>query len=69
MCALYAAGFEAESSAVDSDPGMGTLRSRLLALRGPAAEALGCYRRLDGNGDHLIAAGDSTMFEEGNLQP
>ncbi|HKX79406.1 MAG TPA: RNA-binding S4 domain-containing protein [Novosphingobium sp.] len=41
----------------------------LPARRGPAAEALGCYRRLDGNGDHLIAAGDSTMFEEGNLQP
>ncbi|HEY1865426.1 MAG TPA: hypothetical protein VGG55_00045, partial [Candidatus Acidoferrales bacterium] len=56
MCALYAAGFEAASSALDSDPGFNTLRSQLLGLRGPAAEALRSYYR-----EHVLADPGATM--------
>jgi hypothetical protein len=56
MCALYAAGFEAQSSALDSNPGFSAVRSQLLALRGPAAEALRSFYR-----EHVLADPGATM--------
>ena len=56
MCALYAAGFEAESSTLGSDAEVSTLRSQLLALHGPAAEALRAYYR-----GHVLANPGATM--------
>ena len=45
MCALYAAGFEADVSSDTANPVMTQLRSALLALNGPAAQALRKYYR------------------------
>lgn len=56
MCALYAAGFEAESSTLGSDAEVSILRSQLLALHGPAAEALRAYYR-----GHVLANPGATM--------
>src|SRR5205085_8582013 len=40
LCALYASGFRAESAGPGADPWLLDLRARLVALQGPAAEAL-----------------------------
>lgn len=45
LCALYAAGFQAEASAAGFHPLRARLRAELLRLKGPAAEALRAYYR------------------------
>ena len=56
MCALYAAGFEAQSSDLDSNPEFAALRAQLLALHGPAVDALRSYYR-----EHVLADPGATM--------
>ena len=56
MCALYAAGFEADVSSDTANPVMTQLRSALLALNGPAAQALRKYYR-----DHELSDPAQTM--------
>jgi len=45
ICALYAAGFPADSNLSSGDPAFSDLRIRLLALRGPATQVLREYYR------------------------
>ena len=56
MCALYAAGFDADVSSDAVNPVMAQLRSALLALNGPAAQALRKYYH-----DHELADPAQTM--------
>ena len=56
MCALLAAGFEADKVSTDSDPALVQLRLQLLELHGPATDALRKYYR-----DHLLADSGATM--------
>lgn len=45
MCALYAAGYDAEATMRSSDAATATLRQELLELKGPAVEALRTFYR------------------------
>lgn len=56
MCALYAAGFEADVSSDAVNPVIAQLRTDLLALRGPAAQALRKYYH-----EHELADATETM--------
>lgn len=56
MCALHAAGFEADVSAAGFHPLRARLRGELLRQRGPAAEALRAFYR-----DHLVGDPAATL--------
>ncbi len=56
MCALYAAGFESESSVPQDDPAISKLRDQLVALHGPATEALRQFYKA-----HILSDPGETM--------
>src|SRR5574337_210447 len=56
MCALHAAGFEAEVSATSLHPVRARLRGELLRQQGPAAEALRAFYR-----EHLLSDTGATL--------
>jgi tetratricopeptide (TPR) repeat protein len=56
MCALDAAGFDAESSTFAEMPGRLALRDQMLKVQGPAAEALRAFYR-----DHVLADPGETL--------
>jgi len=56
MCALHAAGFEADASAVGFHPIRERLRGELLRLQGPATEALRAFYR-----DHVLTDPAGTL--------
>lgn len=56
MCALHAAGFEADVSAAGFHPVRARLRGELLRLEGPTTEALRAFYR-----DHLLADPAATL--------
>ncbi|MBI3670517.1 MAG: tetratricopeptide repeat protein [Acidobacteria bacterium] len=56
LCALYAAGFEAEASSSGMNPLRARLRGELFKLQGPATEALRTYYR-----EHLLADPGATL--------
>ncbi len=56
ICALDAAGFDSSVSTADQSPGRVQLRQRMLALRGPAVEALRKYYR-----EHALADAGATF--------
>jgi hypothetical protein len=50
MCALYAAGYDAEATVGAGDPAGAALRREMLELQGPATEALRAFYR-----EHALA--------------
>lgn len=56
MCALDAAGFDADESTLAEMPGRLALRQHLLKLQGPAAEAIRKFYR-----DHVLASPTETL--------
>src|SRR5579862_2223382 len=56
MCALYAAGFDAEGATPGGDPVIIDLRAQMLGLQGAAADALRKFYR-----DHVLADPGATM--------
>lgn len=56
MCALDAAGFEADESTLGEMPGRLALRQQMLQLRGPATEAIRHFYR-----DHVLASPTETL--------
>ena len=56
LCALDAAGFEADESTLGEMPGRLTLRQQMLELHGPAAQAVRKFYR-----DHLLASPTETL--------
>jgi hypothetical protein len=56
MCALYAAGFPAESNVLNTDPAFVNLLAQLRQQQGPATEALRQYYR-----DHILVDPAATM--------
>ncbi len=56
MCALDAAGFEADESTLGEMPGRLALRQQMLELHGPAAEAIRKFYR-----EHVLASSTETL--------
>lgn len=56
MCALYAAGLPADSSALDTDPAFVTLVAQLRDMHGPATEALRDFYH-----NHILADSESSV--------
>jgi tetratricopeptide (TPR) repeat protein len=56
LCALEAAGFDSNTSATNQSPGRVQLRERLIALKGPAVEALRKYYQ-----EHALADAGATF--------
>ena len=56
LCALYAAGFQSGASVPNDDPAFTKLRDQLLALNGPATEALRNFYR-----QHVLADSGETL--------
>src|SRR6202521_6485971 len=56
ICALDAAGFDSNTSATNQSPGRVQLRERLIALKGPAVEALRKYYQ-----EHALADAGATF--------
>jgi hypothetical protein len=56
MCALYAAGYDAEATVGAGDPAGAALRREMLELQGPATEALRAFYR-----EHALADSNETL--------